>query len=104
MADDFLRPLAMWALAHEMADDAWKGAVARGSEDGADAMDALAALVSAEKDRLREALESGGPSGWPHGAPPEALEELRFEVGEVRGRLEAIETALDSISRRLDRA
>ncbi len=110
MPDDFLRVLASWALLHELADDAWKAAVARGrgeasgAEDdigGGSHLDALAALVAEEKDRLREALASGELATLSP-RESEAMESLRFEVGEMRARLEAIETSLDAISRKLD--
>ena len=105
MPEDFLRLLAMWALVHELADDAWKAAVSRGleaddAEGATDPLDSLAALVAREKDRLRDALESGDLSEAVSGDTT-SLEELRFEVGEVRGRLEVIETQLDAIARHL---
>jgi len=105
MPEDFLRLLAMWALVHELADDAWKAAVARGraaedAEGASDPLDSLAALVAVEKDRLREALESGDLTSLTSGGSA-TMEELRFEMGEVRGRLETIETQLDAIARRL---
>lgn len=104
---DLLKVLAAWALVHEAADVAWKGAVARGAttapgEGGADGFaDALAALVDAEKTRLVAALD--------HGAAPEpavgagagefaaAIEGLCFEVAEVRGRLESLQASVDAL-------
>jgi hypothetical protein len=71
---------------------------------GSDAfVDGLSAMADAEKDRLKEALAAGqvGPEPAEEERSPQ-LDELRFEVGEVRSRLEAIETALDAIVRRLD--
>ena len=108
MADHFLRLLASWALLHELADEAWKAAVARGrGAEGEDAiegdphLDALAALVAEEKDRLREALASGELTGSrrTHG---QSFEEIRFEIGEIRSRLETMESTLDALSRKLD--
>ncbi len=76
MSDDLLSFLARWALLHELADDAWRGAVIRGgaAEAGAtgggrDAfLDGLAALVAKEKDALRERLLECGGSGVDHEA------------------------------------
>jgi hypothetical protein len=106
MPEDFLRLLGMWALVHELADDAWKAAVERGRsgapESGtADPIDGLAALVASEKDRLREALESGDLTAV-SADNSQALDEMRFEIGELRGRLESMETTLDAIARRLE--
>jgi hypothetical protein len=118
VADSFLRSLAIWALLHEMADDGWKAAVARGAagslstaDGGSEAfVDALAALVSEEKERLK--TEWAGVAGFAAdeprlgadaaSSPRDDLAELRFELAEVRGRLEAIETALDTLLRRTE--
>jgi hypothetical protein len=105
MPEEFLRVLGMWALMHELADEAWKAAVERGSGSPGDAdagpIDSLAVLVAAEKDRLRAALESGEMTSASETEGVE-LADIRFELGELRGRLESIETTLDTISRRLD--
>jgi hypothetical protein len=107
MSDDLMRYLATWALLHELADDAWKEAVERGRdgvpgmEGGKDAfLDGLAAAVAEEKDRLRTALSEGSGEDT-KAATAEAIEEVRFEVGELRSRLESMETTLDAIARRL---
>jgi hypothetical protein len=118
MADSFLRSLAVWALLHEMADDGWKAAVARGAtgsmpatDDGSGAfVDALAALVSEEKERLKtewagvaaSATDESRSGAAATSAPPDDIAELRFELAEVRGHLEAIETALDTLLRRTE--
>lgn len=113
MTGDFMRLLAAWALAHETADEGWKAAVERGQAAGPDGMsggtdafvDGLSAMVAAEKERLKVGLASGGAAAATTGEDRSPqLDELRFEVGEVRSRLEAIETALDAIVRRLDAA
>ncbi len=112
MADqDVVRVLAAWALVHEMADEGWKAAVGRGMggapEEGAgagDVVDGVSALIFREKERLKaelagttELAEAAATAG-----DAEVLSEVRFELGEMRGRLEAIETALDALVLRLD--
>lgn len=104
---DLLKVLAAWALVHEAADVAWKGAVARGAtsapgEGGADGfVDALAALVDAEKSRLVAALDDGAAPAPATGAAPgqleAALEAVRFEMAEVRGRLESLQASVDAL-------
>lgn len=104
---DLLKVLAAWALVHEAADVAWKGAVARGAtaapgDGGADGfVDALAALVDAEKGRLVAALDDGAaPDAAADGAPGQleaALEAVRFELAEVRGRLESLQASVDAL-------
>ena len=106
MADDLVRTFAGLAAAHEIADEGWKSAVARGQtlEAGAartpgDETDAIAAIIFREKDRLIAAMaepeqaDTGGAD----------IEALRFELAEVRGRMESLETALDALLARLDR-
>ena len=66
-------------------------------------LDGLAALVAKEKDALRERLLESGGSGVDHEAGlREVLEEVRYELGEIRGRLESLETAVDGLKRRLE--
>jgi hypothetical protein len=111
MSDSFLRFLAAWALLHETADEGWKAAVARGASaepdsiaGGPDAfVNSLSALVAEEKERLK--FELVGGSGEKTKATEEkereeALAELRFELAEIRGRLESIEVALDTLLKR----
>lgn len=111
--NDVLRILAAWALLHESADDAWKAAVARGErrlagqlgegpDDGPDAFaDALAALVAGEKERLKAALtastEGGSTAGADHAELTTALRDLRFELAELRGRLESLQASVDAL-------
>lgn len=114
MPDTFLRFLAAWALVHETADEGWKAAVARGAAEGPGAMDggpdafvnALSALVAEEKDRLKAQLAAGAAGGVvadaETGSGAEALAGLRFEVAEIRARLESIEVALDTLLSRSD--
>ena len=110
MADeDLIRVLAAWALVHELADEGWKAAVGRGlaadeAGPGADRdiVDSIAALVFRRKEAMKAELAEGGTAPESReGSPMPELGELRFEVSEMRGRLEAIETALDALVRRL---
>jgi hypothetical protein len=105
MADDLMRTFAGFAVAHEIADEGWKAAVARGQELEAgaprtpgDESDAIAAIIWREKDRLIAAMSEPPPADT-GGADTEAL---RFELAEVRGRMESLETALDALLARLD--
>ena len=107
---DPLRFLALWALLHDTADDAWTQAVARGREaaasggpSGADAWtDAPAALVDEEKERLSRELLAGGETDAATDltALQDTLERLTFEVGELRGRLESLQTSVDALAER----
>jgi hypothetical protein len=107
---DIVRLLATWALLHDTADDAWKAAVARGRavtpgemQEGDAFTDGLAAIVADEKERLRARLAGGAertdamPSA---GDVKEALEALRFEVAELRGRIESLQATVDALAAR----
>ncbi len=106
---DFIRILAAWALVHESADEGWKAAVERGErltpgalERGPDAfVDALAALVSAEKERLKHELAADASAEAD--GPPELgaqLDALRFEVAELRGAVESLQASIEAIASR----
>ena len=107
---DPLRFLALWALLHDTADDAWTQAVARGRDvassdgpPGPDALpDALAAIVAEEKERLSRELLGGDGSdaAAEQAALQETLERLTFEVGELRGRLESLQASVDALLER----
>jgi hypothetical protein len=120
---DLRSVLAAWALVHELADEGWKAAVARGEAGPRDApgsgatpdaeggtpgavaggtaafVDAVAAQVHREKEALKARLAGTDASGPPGGTADgdAALEALRFEVAEVRTRLESIEATLDAL-------
>ncbi|MDF1522338.1 MAG: hypothetical protein P1P87_05895 [Trueperaceae bacterium] len=116
-SQDLIRLLAAWALVHESADDAWKAAVARGEAgrpagpagpggpgDPGDAgafADGLAALVAAEKERLKARLRepAGGADAGARdeGAIGRQLEAVAFELAELRGRLESLEASIDAL-------
>lgn len=109
MSDEFVRFLAAWALVHETADEGWKAAVLRGREAGPEGMeggadafvDGLSAMVAEEKERLKARLAAGADVRESE-AGAEESEKLRFELGEIRGRLEAIETSLDALRRHIE--
>lgn len=110
--DQFLRALAAWALVHETADEGWKAAVTRGESGpsagmGADPgtfVDGLSALISQEKERLKRELASGeaGDSDADWSRMTADVSELRFEVAELRGRLESMQVSLDTLLRRTE--
>lgn len=111
MADDFMRLLAAWALVHETADEGWKAAVARGEgmspedmEGGPEAfVDALSALVAERKERLKAELASGASEpGSDKTTESARIDDLRFEVGELRGRIETLQASLDALLERSD--
>ena len=111
MADnaDFMRFLASWALVHETADEGWKSAVTRGNaqepgdmDSGAEAfVDGLSAIIAERKEQLKAELAAGADGGETSRAGvSEHLDELRFEVAELRGRFESMQASLDAILER----
>ena len=109
--DDFMRFLASWALVHETADEGWKAAVLRGAEtrpgemgQGPEAfVDGLSAMIAERKEQLKAELASGaGDAGPGSGDVSGHLDDLRFEVGELRGRLEAMQASLDALLTRTE--
>jgi hypothetical protein len=106
-----MRFLAAWALVHETADEGWKAAVERGREAGVEGMqggpgafvDGLSAMVAEEKERLKARLAEG-PQAAEAADKGEDAEKLRFELAEIRGRLEAIETSLDALRRHVEQS
>jgi len=110
MSDDVLRLFALWMLTHEAADEEMKAAVVRGQAagpggmaGGPDAfMDGLAALVEEEKERLKREIAVGREDASRLAAGA-TLDDVRFEIAEVRGRLDAIEARLDALMRAVER-
>jgi phage shock protein A len=109
MADfDPMKFFALWMFAHEQADDLMVQSVARGKavagegmSGGPDAFtDGFMAMVAEEKARLKEQIASGHVDEV---ADPgdEKLDEIRFEVAELRGRLDQMQTTLDAIAAHL---
>jgi hypothetical protein len=111
MTDDVMRFFAAWMLTHEAADEGLKAAVDRGESGGPEGMtggpdafvDGLAAMVAEEKEKLKRELEARarGESVAIEKAPDPALDEIRFEVAELRGRLDNIEGLLEAIVRKM---
>jgi len=111
MTDDVMRFFAAWMLTHETADEGLKAAVERGESGGPDGMgggpdafvDGLAAMVAEEKEKLKRELEARarGEEVAIERQPDPALEELRFEVAELRGRLDNIESLLETLVRKM---
>lgn len=111
MTDDVMRFFAAWMLTHEVADEGLKAAVARGDSGGPEGMgggpdafvDGLAAMVAEEKERLKAALEARarGEEVADETQHDPALDEVRFEVAELRGRLDNIEGMLETVLRKL---
>ena len=107
MNQDFIKLLAAWALFHESADEGWKAAVASGQKqqpgsmaEGPDAfVHGLAALVDEEKERLKNSIAANGTSG-PSETPANLetrLEELAFELRELRGCVESLQASVDGL-------
>ena len=102
--EEFMRFMAAWALVHETADEGWKAAVERGTaatgemESGPEAfVDGLSAMIAEEKERLKAELASGKVAApGDEAGLKQVLEELRFEIAELRGRMESMQAALDA--------
>ena len=111
MTDDVMRFFAAWMLTHETADEGLKAAVERGEASGSEGMgggpdafvDGLAAMVADEKEKRKRELEARarGEEVAIERQPDPALEELRFEVAELRGRLDNIESLLETLVRKI---
>ena len=104
--ESFMRFMAAWALVHETADEGWKAAVVRGSEqetgtmaEGPEAfVDGLSAMIAEEKERLKADLAAGEVRRAGSLADVSTtLDELRFEISELRGRIESMQTSIDAL-------
>ncbi len=111
MTDDVMRFFATWLFTHEAADEEMKAAIRRGMSSGPEGMaggpdafvDGLAAMVEEEKEKLKRDLEArarGEEVSIEQPTDP-ALDEVRFEVAELRGRLDNIESLLETMLRKL---
>lgn len=107
--DTFMRFLAAWALVHETADEGWKSAISRGKSaepgeigSGPEAfVDGLSAMIAEEKERLKAELAAGEvrrPGSLSEVS--ETMDGLRFEIGELRGRIESMQASLDALVER----
>ncbi len=106
---DLVRFLAAWALVHESADEGWKAAIARGRAQSPgelqggpdDFVDGLAALVESEKERLKHELAQQGdvrlPANQDQAALAGQVDAMRFELAELRGRIESLQASIDAL-------
>lgn len=112
MIDDVMRFFAAWLLTHEAADEGVKAAIRRGEEAGLEGMgggpdafvDGLAAMIAEEKEKLKAELIARARG---EGEPVEkktdpVLEEIHFEVGVLRARVEGLEAQLDAVLAHLE--
>ena len=105
-AIDPMEFFALWMFTHDQADELMTQSVARGSavagegmSGGADAFtDGFLAMVAAEKERLKERIASGGADAVAGDASDERFDEVKFEVAELRGRLDQMQRTLDAIA------
>ena len=102
---DPMKFFALWMFTHDQADDLMvqsiergRGVNAEGMSGGPDAFtDGFMAMVAEEKARLKAQIAGGGVEPTVS-ASDERLDELGFEVGELRGRLDQMQTTLDAIA------
>lgn len=100
-----MRAMAMWALVHETADEGWKAAVQRGSAGSpgdasgteGDFVDALSAAIHAQKELLKAELAAGESGRGAVGSDAESMNALRFEIAELKGRIETLQTSVDAL-------
>lgn len=105
---DPMKFFALWMFTHDQADDLMMQSVARGKAGGGEGMsggpdaftDGFMAMVADEKARLKAQIATGdvGPSS---DAGDERFDEVKFEVSELRGRLDQMQTTLDAIAAHL---
>ena len=107
---DPMQLFALWMFTHDQADDLMMQSVARGSAVAGEGMtggpdaftDGFMAMVAAEKERLKERLAGGGADAAAPDAGDERFAEVRFEVAELRGRIDQMQRTLDAIAAHLD--
>jgi phage shock protein A len=105
---DPMKLFALWMFTHDQADDLMVQAIERGRgvnsggmSGGADSFtDGFMAMVAEEKARLKEQIASGTIE-QAASAADERLDEVRFEVAELRGRMDQMQATLDAIAARL---
>jgi hypothetical protein len=106
MADfDPMKFFALWMFTHDQADDLMVQSVERGRagagegmSGGADAFtDGFMAMVAEEKARLKDQIASGN-ADEAAGPRDERLDEVCFQVAELRGRLDQTQVTLDAIA------
>jgi hypothetical protein len=109
MADfDPMKFFALWMFTHDQADDLMAQAVERGRSVAGDGMsggpdaftDGFMAMVAEEKERLKAQIASGKADEVASPAD-ERLDEVRFEVAELRGAMQQMQVTLDAIAAQL---
>jgi hypothetical protein len=107
--DDVMRFFALWMLTHETADEGLKAAVERGEKGGPEGMtggpdafvDGLSAMVAEEKEKLKAELAAGRVERPDVDEQKIALDELRFEVAAMRGRMDEMAGMLETVLAKL---
>jgi hypothetical protein len=102
---DPMKFFALWMFTHDQADDLMVQSIERGRRADVEGMsggpdaftDGFMAMVAEEKARLKAQI-AGGEVEPTVSASDERLDELGFEVGELRGRLDQMQTTLDAIA------
>jgi hypothetical protein len=102
---DPMKFFALWMFTHDQADalmheavERGKGVAGEGMSGGADAFtDGFLAMVAEERVRLQEQLASGDAAATSDAAD-ERFDEIKFEVSELRGRLDQMQRTLDAIA------
>lgn len=108
-ADDVMRFFGLWLLVHENADEEIKAAVRRGAAQDAQGMsggpdafvDGLMAMVEDEKERLKGELAAGRVERPDADEQRIALDEVRFEVAALRGRVDEMAGMLETVLAKL---
>jgi len=103
---DPMQFFALWMFTHEMADDLMVESVERGSAVAGEGMsggpdsftDGFMAMVAAEKAKLKERIATGGADSAASDGSDERFDEVKFEVSELRGRLDQMQRTLDVIA------
>ena len=108
---DVMKFLAVWEMVHEMADEGMKASIKRGqttgkgemAEDPGAFVDGLAAIIDEKKDAIKAELIEGNDSEFDKedSKTATAVDEVRFEIAELRGQMESMSAALDAIQAKL---
>jgi len=105
---DVMKFLAVWEMVHEMADEGMKASIERGkttskgemADDPGAFVDGLAAIIDEKKDVIKAELIEGKDTEFEKvdSQTAKAVEEVRFELAELRGRLESMSAAIDALA------
>jgi len=108
---DVMKALAVWEMVHEMADEGMKASIKRGqttekgemASDPSAFVDGLAAIIDEKKEKIKAELIEGSDAtiDAEDTRTAKAVDEVRFEVAELRGRLESMNATLDAIAAKL---